>query len=121
MTVEVSDVLLTYQNKSVLELAQLSVETRFGQLVNGNIAIAQANIADGKYSCHFGFPVMNGKHTGDGWLGLKASNQDFTIRVMDFWRREGDKLKENWVFIDMIDLLEQFGIDVFKLLKERIG
>lgn len=78
------------------------------------------NIADGNYSCHFGFPVMNGKHTGDGWLGLKASNQDFTIRVMDFWRREGDRLKENWVFIDMIDLLAQFGVDVFKMLKEQL-
>jgi hypothetical protein len=32
---------------------------------------------------------------------------------MDFWRREGDFLSENWVFIDMIDLLQQFGIDVF--------
>ena len=79
------------------------------------------NIAEGNYTCHFGYPIMNGKHTGDGWLGLKPSNKPFTMRVMDFWRREGDKLKENWVMIDMIDVLEQFDVDVFQLLKIEIN
>jgi predicted SnoaL-like aldol condensation-catalyzing enzyme len=40
---------------------------------------------------------------------------------MDFWRREDDKLKENWVMIDMIDVLEQFNIDVFQLLKTAVN
>lgn len=53
------------------------------------------NIAEGNYICHFGYPVMYGNHTGDGWLGLKVSNKAFTMRVMDFWRREDNKLKEN--------------------------
>ena len=75
------------------------------------------NIAEGNYTCHFGYPIMNGKHTGDGWLDLKPTNKSFTVRVMDFWRRDGDKLKENWVMIDMIDVLEQFNVDVFQLLK----
>lgn len=79
------------------------------------------NIAEGNYTCHFGYPIMNGKHTGRGWLGLKPSNESFTIRVMDFWRRDGSKLKENWVMIDMIDLLEQFNVDVFQLLKTKIN
>jgi hypothetical protein len=35
------------------------------------------------------------------------------MRVMDFWRREGDRLDENWVMIDLIDLLAQMGLDVF--------
>ena len=35
----------------------------------------------------------------------------------DFWRREGDKLAENWVFIDKIDLLQQMGVDIFKRLR----
>jgi predicted ester cyclase len=75
------------------------------------------NIAEGNYTCHFGYPIMNGKHTGNDWLGLKPTNKSFTMRVMDFWRRDGDKLRENWVMIDMIDVLEQFNIDVFQLLK----
>jgi predicted ester cyclase len=79
------------------------------------------NIAEGNYTCHFGYPIMNGKHTGQGWLGLQPSNAFFTIRVMDFWRREAQKLKENWVMIDMIDLLEQFNVDVFQLLKVKMN
>lgn len=71
MTVEVSDVLLTYQNKSVLELAQLSVETRFGQLVNGNIAIAQANIADGKIVLNY----QNDTVSLGGWLPSKTEEK----------------------------------------------
>jgi hypothetical protein len=39
------------------------------------------------------------------------------MRVMDVWRREGDLLAENWVFIDMIDLLDQLGVDVFERLR----
>ena len=76
------------------------------------------NIAEGNYTCHFGYPIMNGKHTGEDWLGLKPTNKSFTMRVMDFWRRDGDKLRENWVMIDMIDVLEQFNVDVFQLLKK---
>ena len=76
-----------------------------------------AQIGDGHYSCDFGFPAMYGTHNGDGWLGLKATGKKVTLRVVDYWRREGDKLKENWVFIDLIDALEQLGVNIFKLLE----
>jgi predicted ester cyclase len=79
------------------------------------------NIAEGNYTCHFGYPIMKGTHTGAGWLGLDPSHEPFTIRVMDFWRREENKLKENWVMIDMIDLLDQFNVNVFQLLKIKIN
>jgi hypothetical protein len=35
------------------------------------------------------------------------------MRVMDWWRREGDLLVENWVFIDMVDVFLQMGVDIF--------
>jgi len=89
-------------------------------VIDDENAIHMAQLADGNYSCHVGFPLMDGKHTGDGWLGLKASHRTVTMRVMDFWRREGDRLKENWVFIDMIDVLEQLGVNVFELLHVQI-
>ena len=79
-----------------------------------------AQIGEGNYSCDFGFPAMYGTHNGDGWLGLKATGKKITLRVVDYWRREGDILKENWVFIDMVDILEQLGVDVFDLLKKKI-
>jgi hypothetical protein len=45
-------------------------------------------------------------------MGVPATNRRITMRVMDFWRREGQTLRENWVFIDQIDLLLQMDIDV---------
>jgi hypothetical protein len=42
-----------------------------------------------------------------------------TYRVIDFWRREGDRLAENWVYIDMVDLLKQVGVDVFERVREH--
>ncbi len=80
-----------------------------------------ASYAEGNYACDFGFPSMYATHTGDGWLGLKATGIACTMRVMDFWRREGNLLKENWVMIDIIDVLEQLGVDVFDMLHKRIN
>ena len=51
--------------------------------------------------------------TALGWLGLPPTNLRISMRVMDLWRREGALLKENWVFIDIPDLLLQMGVDVF--------
>lgn len=74
-------------------------------------------IGDSNYSCDFGFPAMYGTHNGNNWLGLTATGKKITLRVVDYWRREGDRLVENWVMIDMVDILEQLGVDVFELLR----
>jgi hypothetical protein len=39
------------------------------------------------------------------------------MRVADWWRREGDVLRENWVMIDLPDLLLQMNVDVFARLE----
>lgn len=78
-------------------------------------------IGDGNYSCDFGFPAMYGTHLNDGWLGLKATGKTITLRVVDYWRREDNRLKENWVFIDVINILKQLGVDVFDLMKKEIA
>ena len=36
------------------------------------------------------------------------------FRVCDWWRREGDLLMENWVFVDIPNAMLQFGVDVFE-------
>lgn len=55
------------------------------------------------------------------WLGIPATGQRIRLRYMDFWRVEqrGDerKLAENHVLIDILDLLEQAGYDVAKVLR----
>lgn len=78
-------------------------------------------IGDGNYSCDFGFPAMYGTHLEGAWLGVEATGKQVTMRVVDYWRREGDLLKENWVFIDIIDIMDQLGIDVFDLLNIHVS
>jgi predicted ester cyclase len=79
----------------------------------------KARFGDGTYSCSTGWPSIYATHGGNGWMGLEATHKKITMRVMDWWRREENMLKENWVFIDKIDLLEQLGINVFELLKNQ--
>ena len=80
----------------------------FPDRIGGN---HKCRIGDGTYVASTGWPSINATHSGDGWIGIPATGKRITQRIMDFWRRDGDLLAENWVFIDMIDLLGQFGID----------
>jgi len=76
-----------------------------------------SRIAEGNYCASTGWPSVTATHTGSGWLGLPATGREVEMRVIDVWRREGDLLAENWVFIDIIDLLEQLDLDVFDRLR----
>lgn len=78
-------------------------------------------VADGAYVATGGWPHMTASHKGDGWLGLPPTDRKLTMRVMDFWRREGSLLKENWVSIDVIHILDQLGLDVFDQMRELCG
>jgi len=71
-----------------------------------------ARLAEGSYVATTGWPSIHATHAGE-YLGVAATNKQITMRVMDWWKREGDLLVENWVFIDLIDLFLQFGIDLF--------
>ena len=81
----------------------------FPDRIGGN---HKCRIGEGGYVASTGWPSMNATHTGDDWIGIKATGKRITQRIMDFWRREDDMLVENWVFIDMVDLVSQFGIDL---------
>ena len=70
-----------------------------------------ARIAEGEYSGFFGWPNFTARPTG-GYLGLPPSDALCEFRVIDIYRREGDKLKENWIFIDLLHFLKQQGVDV---------
>ncbi len=73
----------------------------------------KCRIGEGTYVASTGWPSIHATHSGDGWLGIPATGKRITQRIMDFWRRDGDLLTENWVFIDMVDLLGQVGVDLF--------
>lgn len=69
--------------------------------------------AEGNYGGWFGWPNMR-MNQGDGFLGLPASNTTTEMRVVDIYRRDGDKLAENWIFIDFLHYLKLLGVDVLE-------
>jgi hypothetical protein len=70
-----------------------------------------ARISEGHYGGFFGWPNFSAKPTG-GYLGLPPSDTIGEFRVIDIYRREGDKLKENWIFIDLLHFFKQQGVDI---------
>jgi predicted ester cyclase len=72
-----------------------------------------ALVAEGHYVSVTGWPSVIGTHLGD-YLLAPASGRKVGMRVMDFWRRHGDRLAENWVLIDMLDLFRQLDIDLLE-------
>lgn len=90
--------------------------TAFPDRVGGN---HRARIGEGLYVASCGWPSITATHQGGGWLGLPPTGRAISMRVMDFWRREGDRLDENWVMIDLINLLDQMGLDVFARMKAQ--
>ena len=67
--------------------------------------------AEGNYACFFGWPNLSNTPIG-GWLGLPGGKVNAEMQVVDVYRREGDKLAENWVFIDIPYWLKQQGLDI---------
>ncbi len=70
-----------------------------------------ARLAEGTLGGFFGWPNFTARMTGD-FLGVTATGQVGEFRVIDVYRREGDLLAENWVFIDLLHFLHTQGIDV---------
>ncbi len=68
-------------------------------------------IGDGNFAVTGGWPSVSGTHLGE-WLGIPSTGRRVNMRVMDFYRIAGDKIAENWVPIDIIDILKQMGFDV---------
>jgi len=76
---------------------------------NGHVC----RFAEGKFACFFGWPNLSNTPTG-GFLGLPGSDINADMQVVDIYCREGDKLSENWVLIDLPFWLKQQGIDVLE-------
>ncbi|GFE66717.1 nuclear transport factor 2 family protein [Litoreibacter roseus] len=70
-----------------------------------------ARVAEGNYCGFFGWPNLSVTPIG-GYMGLPATGKPAPMRVVDVYRRDGDKLAENWVFIDLLHWLNVQGLDV---------
>ena len=71
------------------------------------------HIGDGAYSVTGGWPSVFAVHSGGSFLGCGATGKVITMRVMDFYLHDEGLIRENWVPIDMLDILMQMGVDVF--------
>ncbi len=80
-----------------------------------------ANVGDGDYVVTGGWPSVVATHTGPDWLGVGPTGESIRMRVMDFYRVEGDLIAENWVPIDIVDMLRQMGIDVLARARHLCG
>jgi len=73
---------------------------------------------EGQYVAVTGWPNMKQTVTHGGWLGIAPSGQEISLRSLDFWRMDNGLIRENWVLVDLLDIYQQVGIDVFSRLRE---
>ncbi len=73
---------------------------------------------DGHFVGFTAWPGMRATISGDGWMGIAPSNQNITMRSLDFWRCEKGLIRENWVLVDLLHVYHQIGVDVFARMRE---
>jgi predicted ester cyclase len=79
-----------------------------------------ALFAEGPYSGGPGWAGVEATHSGP-YLDAPASNRTVVFNGLDFWKLENDRYIENWVFVDMVHLFRQFGIDLFERMRGQMG
>ncbi|MGI9390198.1 MAG: hypothetical protein ACR2O1_09100, partial [Boseongicola sp.] len=95
---------------------QVPFESTFSEWVGGSVKGSRtrhfARFADGDYICSGGWPSLNAVQARP-FLDQPSKGQRLFMRVCDWWRRDGDLLVENWVFVDIPHVLLQMGVDLF--------
>ena len=99
----------TYTIDRYIEQHQRPFRTQLtNRKFNGHIC----KMAEGNYGGFFGWPNLTLTSLG-GYLGLPSGTIG-DMRVIDMYRRDGAKLAENWIFIDIMHFLRQQGIDLLE-------
>lgn len=76
-------------------------------------------IGDGHYSVTGGWPSVFAVHNGDDFLGVGPTGREVTMRVMDFYNHHEGLIRENWVPLDVLNLLLQMGVDVIARMQSH--
>ncbi|MGI9605325.1 MAG: ester cyclase [Acidimicrobiales bacterium] len=79
-----------------------------------------ALIAEGVYSGAPGWAGVRATHTGP-YLDQPATGGPIAFNGLDWWKRDGEQYVENWVFVDMVHLFAQFGVDLFARLADQVA
>ena len=75
-------------------------------------------VAEGKFGGFFGWPNLTLTPSG-GFMGMPATEKPVDMRIIDMYRREGDKLAENWIFIDLLHFWKQQGVDILERIAQN--
>ncbi len=78
-----------------------------------------AEVGEGSYAGWVGWPSIRTYHSSE-YLGVPPTGKIVEWRLMDFYRREGDLIIENWVPVDMGHLFKTMGVDIFEELKKQL-
>jgi hypothetical protein len=79
-----------------------------------------ARFAEDNFAAFFGWANLSNRSRG-GWLGMPEAAKPSEMRVVDVYRREGDRLAENWVFIDLLHYFSLQGLDLLGRMRELNG
>jgi len=101
-----------YQEQHQLPFRNNLVDKKF----HGHVC----RFAEGNFACFFGYHGLSNTPIG-GFLGLPGGNTNSNMQVVDIYRREGDKLAENWVLIDLPYWLSQQGLEILDRTKQILN
>lgn len=73
--------------------------------------------AEGRMLSASGARNVVATHTGP-YQGVAASENRLELSGLDFWLRTDEQFTENWVFVDMIKLFSQMGVDLMARMKD---
>ena len=76
---------------------------------NGHIC----RLSEGMFGGFFGWPNLT-LTPKKKFMGLETTKKSSDMRVIDIYRRDGNKLAENWVFIDFLHFWKMQGIEILK-------
>ena len=77
-------------------------------------------VGEGNYAGWVGWPSIHATQSGE-YLGCPPTGRMVDWRLMDFYRREGDLIIENWVPVDMLNLFLTMGVDIYEKMRSEIN
>ena len=69
-------------------------------------------LGEGLYACGGIWDMEFSTHHGQ-FRDVPATGKLLTLRDFDWYKRDGNRLIQNWIPIDLIDLFKQLGVDLF--------
>ena len=97
-----------YADQHASPFRQVFKERKF----NGHLC----RITEGNFGGFFGWPNLT-LTPSKIFMGITVTPKSSEMRVIDMYRRDGNKLSENWVFIDLLYFWKILGVDILKVIK----